>query len=126
LGFSFRGRFLRPSPSALARFKDRVRSQTRRQAPISLGVMVEDQLNPLLRGWGNYYAMGHVVDLFTNLDGWIRMRLRSKARHRFKCKGSPADHRRWPNSLFDELGLVRLERLARTHPLSPARGLRHG
>jgi len=120
LGFSFRGRFLRPSPSALARFKDRVRSQTRRQAPISLGVMVEDQLNPLLRGWGNYYAMGHVVDLFTNLDGWIRMRLRSKARRRYKCKNSPADHRKWPNSFFDELGLVRLERLARTHRLSPA------
>ncbi len=119
LGFSFRGRFLRPSPSALARFKDRVQSQTRRQALISLSAMVEDQLNPLLRGWGNYYAMGHVVDLFTNLDGWIRMRLRSKARQRYKCKNSAADHRKWPNSFFDELGLVRLERLARTHRLSP-------
>ena len=119
LGFSFRGRFLRPSPSALARFKDRVQSQTRRQALISLSAMVEDQLNPLLRGWGNYYAMGHVVDLFTNVDGWIRMRLRSKARQRYKCKNSAADHRKWPNSFFDELGLVRLERLARTHRLSP-------
>ena len=55
LGFTFSGRFLRPRQRALAAFKDRVRSLTRRNAPVSLTQMVVD-LNPLLRGWGNYYS----------------------------------------------------------------------
>ena len=116
LGFTFHGRFLRPRPRALSSFKDRVRSRTRRKAPVSMSQMVDD-LNPLLRGWGNYYAMGDVVSLFEDLDGWIRMRLRSKARRRFKCKGG-VDNQKWPNRAFDALGLVRLEHLARAGQLA--------
>ncbi|MEO7836733.1 MAG: group II intron reverse transcriptase/maturase [Acidimicrobiales bacterium] len=120
LGFTVHGRFLRPRPRTLTSFKDRVRSRTRRTAPVSLQRMI-DQLNPTLRGWGNYFAMGDVVSLFVDLDKWIRMRLRSKARKRFKSKGGVDSHR-WPNHLFDELGLVRLEHLARKRRLSPATG----
>jgi hypothetical protein len=47
------------------------------------------------------------------------MRLRSKARKRFKSKGG-IDNHRWPVRLFDASGLVRLEHLARRHRLSPA------
>jgi RNA-directed DNA polymerase len=118
LGFQFQGRFLRPRPRALASFKDRVRALTRRTAPRSLQQMI-DKLNPTLRGWGNYYAIGDVVSLFEDLDKWIRMRLRSKARKRFKSKGG-IDNHRWPVRLFDASGLVRLEHLARRHRLSPA------
>jgi RNA-directed DNA polymerase len=118
LGFTFYWRFLRPRPRALASFKDRVRARTRRQAPVSLSQMI-DQLNPILRGWGNYYAIGDVASLFRDLDGWIRMRLRSKARRRFKSKGG-VDNQRWPNRAFDDLGLVRLQHLERARRLSPA------
>jgi group II intron reverse transcriptase/maturase len=117
LGFEFHWRFLRPRPRALASFKDRVRARTRRKSPVSLRVMV-DGLNPTLRGWGNYFAIGDVVDLFIKLDKWIRMRLRSKARKRFKSR-TGVDSQRWPNHLFDDLGLVRLEDLARRRRLSP-------
>jgi hypothetical protein len=88
-----------PDPEHSLDFKDRVRSRTRRKAPISMAVMIE-QLNPLLRGWGSYYAIGDVVSLFEDLDQWIRMRLRSKARKRFKSKGG-VDNLRWPNRAFD-------------------------
>ena len=118
LGFTFQGRFLRPRPRALASFKDRVRSRTRRQAPVSMSQMI-DQLNPLLRGWGNYYAMGDVVKLFEDLDKWLRMRLRSKARKRYKTRGI-VDNIKWPNRAFDDLGLVRLEYLVRARSLSSA------
>ena len=117
LGFTVLGRFLRPRPAALARFKQRVRTLTPRQSQVPLRRMIED-LNPTIRGWGNYYAIGSVVSLFEALDKWIRMRLRSKARKRFKSKGW-LDNKRWPNRLFDQLGLVRLEHLARQHQLSP-------
>jgi group II intron reverse transcriptase/maturase len=53
LGFTFQGRFLRPRPRSLASFKDKVRSRTRRKAPVSMPTMIR-QLNPVLRGWGNY------------------------------------------------------------------------
>jgi RNA-directed DNA polymerase len=118
LGFTIQGRFLRPRPRALTDFKNRVRQRTRRTAGISLQQMVIE-LNPTLRGWGNYFAIGDVMSLFEDLDKWIRMRLRSKARRRFKSKGG-IDNHRWPNHLFDGLGLVRLEHLARQHRLSPA------
>lgn|GEM_PF-5612675 len=52
------------------------------------------------------------------LDKWIVMRLRSKARKRFKSKGG-VDNARWPNRSFDALGLVRLERLAQARRYSP-------
>lgn len=116
LGFSVLGRYLRPRPKSLSAFKDRVRSLTRRQAPVSIRQMIED-LNPVIRGWGNYFALGDVVELFSGLDGWIRTRLRSKAR------GSMArliSRRIMPNSVLRDLGLVSLEQIVRARRLSPA------
>jgi RNA-directed DNA polymerase len=110
LGFTFHGRFLRPRPSALVRFKNNVRARTRRQAPVSLGQMILD-LNPLLRGWGNYYAIGHVQSLFEDLDKWIRMRLRSKVRG---AKANQPWNSKIPNRVLERLGLVNLGTLRRT------------
>jgi len=124
LGFSISGGFLRPRPRALTGFKDRVRALTLRKAPCSLAQTIED-LNPLLRGWGGYFGRGNVISLFEDLDKWIRMRLRSQARKRFKSKGG-ADNHRWPNKLFDGYGLVRLEHLAPTLSFSPAEGTASG
>jgi group II intron reverse transcriptase/maturase len=115
LGFAFSGRFLRPRQRALAAFKDRVRSLTRRNAPVSLAQMVAD-LNPLLRGWGNYYVIGDVMTLFDELDKWIRMRLRSKVIRRHATALSNA---KMPHRVFVSLGLVSLVDLRRNH-LSPA------
>lgn len=115
LGFTYHGRFLRPRLAAVRRFKDEVRARTRRQAPVSLQHMIED-LNPLLRGWGNYFAIGDVVSLFSDLDGWIRTRLRSKVR------GSAArliSRQKLPNRKLAALGLVNLESMARAARLSP-------
>lgn len=117
LGFTVLGRYLRPRPAALARFKDQIRALTRRTAPVPIRQMING-LNPTIRGWGNYFAIGSVVSLFGDLDKWIRMRLRSKLRKRFKSKVG-IDHYRFQNRMFDDLGLVRLEHLARRRRLSP-------
>jgi group II intron reverse transcriptase/maturase len=109
LGFRFQRQYLRPRPRALAGFKDRVRARTRRNAPISIEQMIED-LNPLLRGWGNYFAPGDVARLFDDLDGWIRMRLRSKV-IRHKARGRSQRH--MPVEAFHRLGLVSLAELRR-------------
>ena len=115
LGFQFHGRFLRPRPKALSRFKDEVRKRTRRLAPVPLRKMIDD-LNPVIRGWGNYYKVGDVTSLFEDLDKWIRMRLRSKVIRRHATTTS---NRKMPNSILRSLGLVSLDGLRRAH-LSPA------
>lgn len=114
LGFTVHGRFLRPRPKALARFKDAVRASTRRHAPVSLEQMILD-INPLLRGWGNYYAIGHVQSLFEDLDKWIRMRLRSKVRG---SKARAVSNAKLPTRTLERLGLVSLGTLRRQR-LSP-------
>lgn len=86
LGFSLSGRSLRPRARALKGFKDGVRALTPRKAPCSLARTIQG-LNPLLRGWGGYFGRADVISLFKELDKWIRMRLRSQARKRFKSKG---------------------------------------
>jgi RNA-directed DNA polymerase len=114
LGFTFQGRFLRPRPRALSRFKDEVRRRTRRLAPVSLRKVIED-LNPLIRGWGNYFKVGDVTSLFEDLDHWIRMRLRSKVIRRHATSTS---NLKMPNHILRGLGLVSLAGIRRAY-LSP-------
>lgn len=115
LGFAFKGKYLVPAPKALARFKDRVRALTRRNAPVSLDHMVAD-LNPVIRGWGGYFWPADVTALFRRLDQWIRMRLRSKVIGR---KSTGRGQARMPIAAFHRLGLVSLEGVRRAR-LSPA------
>ena len=115
LGFRFKHKFCRPRAAALARFKDRVRVLTRRKAPVSLDQMIAD-LNPLVRGWGRYFATGDVTDLFRRLDAWIRMRLRSKVIGR---KSTGRGQANFPVAAFRRLGLVSLSEIRRVM-LSPA------
>jgi RNA-directed DNA polymerase len=118
LGFCFyAGRFLRPRKRAIASFKAQVRYLTRRQRGVSLQAVV-DSLNPVIRGWGNYFVDGHIAELFERLDEWIRMRLRSYKRKRI---AKPGLNCQMPSRVLKEMGLVSLVDLRSQH-LSPATG----
>ncbi len=56
-------------------FKARVRELTRRTIGRSLEQVI-DGLNPLLRGWKNYFRLTQQTKLFASLDEWLRRRLR--------------------------------------------------
>jgi hypothetical protein len=56
------------------RFKDEIRNLTQRRAPVTLRDMIE-AINPIIRGWGNYYRKANVRKLFHRLDGWMKRRL---------------------------------------------------
>ena len=81
-----------------------------------------EQINPILRGWFGYFKQARRIQ-HKELDGWIRMRLRSiyRKRHRKRGRGRGSDHQRWPNGHFAELGLFSLEAAQRE-----AIGLRNG
>jgi hypothetical protein len=63
------------------------------------------ELNPLPRGWGEYYKRAHVQKLFQRLDGWIRRRIWSHRCRRWRDAGWT----RLPlTKLYCEYELVRL------------------
>jgi len=108
LGYHFERGYKWPSKRSLRKLKDTVRSQTRRTNGRSLEATISD-LNPVLRGWFEYYKHSHRT-AFRPLDQWIRMRLRSILRKRRGGRGCGrgADHQRWPNTYFVERGLFSL------------------
>jgi RNA-directed DNA polymerase len=108
LGYRFEGGTRRPRAKSLAKLKGTVRGLTKRNSGHSLFTIIT-RLNPVLRGWFAYYKHSHKWT-FPALDRWIRMRLRSLLRRRRggRGHGRGADHQRWPNAFFADLGLYSL------------------
>ena len=64
-----------PSQRAMAAIRAKVRQRTARyHAHLSLRQVVED-LNRVLRGWGNYFRYGNSSRQFTAVDSYVRMSL---------------------------------------------------
>jgi RNA-directed DNA polymerase len=79
-----------PREKSIQRFQGQVRQRTQRRVPLKTKELIAE-LNPLLRGWGEYYKRAHVRKLFNQLDRWIVRRIWS---HRFK---------RWRNGGWTQL-----------------------
>jgi hypothetical protein len=96
-----------PRDKSLRRFMDQVRQRTKRRVPLSTEQVVAE-LNPLLRGWGEYYKRAHVRLLFNRLDRWVVRRIWSHRFKRWRCAG----WKQLPTAtLYREYGLVNLVRL---------------
>src|SRR5580698_611537 len=78
LGFSISndGSERRIASKALDKFKERVREMTSRTRGLSLSQIIED-LTPYLVGWRGYFGFCQTPRVLTNLEAWIRRRLRS-------------------------------------------------
>ncbi|MEM7784565.1 MAG: group II intron reverse transcriptase/maturase [Planctomycetota bacterium] len=77
LGVLIGTKHTRIAPSKVASLKRQVKRITRRNSPVNLAKVISD-LNPILRGWGNYFRMANCKTQFRELAGWIRRRLRAK------------------------------------------------
>jgi len=84
-----------PTQKSLDRFKDQIRACTQRRVPLRMGELIKT-INPIIRGWGNYYCRSRVRKRFAQLDRWIIRRLWS---HRA---------RRWRNTSWREYPMKRL------------------
>ncbi|MCP4384765.1 MAG: group II intron reverse transcriptase/maturase [Hyphomicrobiales bacterium] len=78
LGFSIAndGSERRIAPQALMKFKTEIRDLTRRTLSLSLLQLIE-KLAPYLTGWRGYFGFCQTPRVLTNLEAWIRRRLRS-------------------------------------------------
>jgi RNA-directed DNA polymerase len=112
LGYTFRGRLRLPRKKSMDKLKDSIRVKTKRANGSSL-ICIIGSLNQTLQGWFGYFKHCH-WNVFTDIDSWLRMRLRSILRKRRggqgRGRGGP-DHQRWPNSYFSERGLLSLGQL---------------
>lgn len=66
---------LRIAPESVKRLKQKVRARMRAGRGRSLQRTIED-LNPLLRGWINYFQLTQIQGVLGELDQWLRRRLR--------------------------------------------------
>ena len=123
------------SQKSIKRFKEKVRSLTPRNRGKSMEAVIRE-LNPVLRGFTNYFRIGFAKSLFRNLMSWIRRRLRMMVmkswkswkplhrqlrRMRYRGKYEKISVTRWRNSsstlvhtalpkkYFLDLGLYSLE-----------------
>jgi RNA-directed DNA polymerase len=97
-----------PSRRAMNRLRDKIRARTgRNRAGADIREVIAD-LNPILRGWGNYFRTGNAAVKFRQADDYVVQRLRSlmvKKRGRNLHAGQ-ADA--WTEEWFNGHGLHRL------------------
>jgi group II intron reverse transcriptase/maturase len=97
-----------PSQRSMRRIRQRVKELTPRgRCHADLRDVIDD-LNPVLRGWGNYFRTGNAAQRFIQVDSYVwrrllRLRLARKGRHL-----KPGEVRRWTRESFESLGLYRL------------------
>lgn len=136
LGFVIYAKWVSISLKKLKAIKETIRRMTPRNHGQNVSEMVL-KLNPVLRGWANYYRVANCQKQFGKLMKWIRRRLRMKKMKEWKSwkplhkalrrrgyKGnfekisvtkwrnsvSPLISMALPNKWFDELGLINLEK----------------
>jgi RNA-directed DNA polymerase len=126
LGYRFqrsrRGKLMRlVRPKSKQKLRASLRKPTKRNNAHGMEKIIAT-INPVLIGWYGYFQQTQKTQL-TEMDSWVRMRLRSILRKRQKRKGRGRglDHKRWPNRYFENLGLFSLER-AREETMSLRRG----
>jgi RNA-directed DNA polymerase len=67
---------LKPALSSVQRLKTKILVLFRRARGRNVGLFIKHELNPLLRGWIDYFRLSQVKGVFEELDGWIRRKLR--------------------------------------------------
>ena len=109
LGYSFEGKRRHVRKKSLDKLKDKIRAKTKRTRGESLERVIAS-LNPVLRGWFEYFKHAH-HPVFKRLDGLVRRRLRAFLRKQEKRPGLGrclADQMRWTNAFFADVGLFAL------------------
>jgi group II intron reverse transcriptase/maturase len=97
-----------PSQRSMQRIRQRVKKLTpRSRCHADLREVVAD-LNPVLRGWSNYFRTGNAAQRFIQLDTYVWKRLRELRAARKGRNLKPGEAATWTRESFWNLGLHRL------------------
>ena len=98
-----------PSPRSMKRIRTRIRELTdaRHGGVKDVRVLIA-RLNPVLRGWGNYFRTGNATLKFNQIDHYVRQRLGLFLARRRGLRARHGAVTRWPFAWFWGLGLHRL------------------
>ena len=100
-----------PSQKAMNRIRARIREETDRAKRAGAGDVREviRALNPVLRGWGNYFRTGNASGKFQQIDAYVWRRLLRLLLRRGGQRAPRLDLRKWTHDcLVNEHGLYRL------------------
>lgn len=97
-----------PSPRAMRRIRTRVRELTPRGRCHQDLRTVIAELNPVLRGWGQYFRTGNAATKFHHIDRHVEDRLRGLRLQRAGSRLRPGRADQWRRPFFEALGLCRL------------------
>lgn len=79
LGYSFttdKQTKLKPSKTSIKRLRQKIKQQFRQGKGRHLPRFIRENLNPILRGWINYFSQSQTKGFAEELDSWIRRHLR--------------------------------------------------
>jgi RNA-directed DNA polymerase len=98
-----------PAQRSLKRIRQKIKARTGRNR-VGIGDVREliAELNPILRGWGNYFRTGNAADKFRQIDRYVAWRLK---RLLIKRKGRnlrAGEAAAWTEDWLVDLGLHRL------------------
>jgi len=98
-----------PSTRAMKSVRAKVKAKTgRNRTGVSDIREVIADLNPLLRGWGNYFRTGNAADKFRQIDRYVAWRLKRLLLKRHGRNLRAGQAARWTEKWFGDLGLHRL------------------
>jgi RNA-directed DNA polymerase len=136
LGFVIFRKYILIDKTRIKTFKDKIRKMTPRNSGLNLSAIIR-RINPVLRGWANYFRVANCKGVFVSLMEWIRRRLRMKKMREWKMwkafhkqlrrVGHRGDfpklsmrrwrnsccyhiHRALPNSWFEDMKLVGIDK----------------
>ena len=97
-----------PSQRAMNRVRGKIKAKTGKgRASQDIREVIAD-LNPVLRGWGNYFRTGNAAKKFNQIDRYVLRRLGDLMRKRYGRNIRPGQWETWTREWFEAHGLYRL------------------
>jgi group II intron reverse transcriptase/maturase len=97
-----------PSQRSMKRVRQRVKELTPRGRCHEDLRQVIATVNPVLRGWGNYFRTGNAANHLISIDRYVEKRLKRLRVQRAGRSLRPGQLEKWHRGYFEALGLVRL------------------
>jgi len=97
-----------PSRRSMKRIRQRVKELTPKSRCHADIRDVISSINPVIRGWGNYFRTGNAATCFTNVDDYVVRRLHRLLYERKKRHLRRGESTRWTREYFEGFGLHRL------------------